>query len=112
MTHRVEKLFQACIDQLRRSHELWEQAHDCRGDETQRVLDEHEKMVGEVASTTAQVVRAVDHFRRMKEQRDDDDDLHPLREELDESLRVARVVEERMAAWENPLSQHRTSEYE
>ena len=111
VTRQVEHLFQACIDQLRRSHELWEQAHGFRGDERAAVLDEREGIVSEVASTTEQVVRAVQHFRQMKEQTGGSD-LRLLREELDESLRVARRVEERMAAWENPLGQHSAQDFE
>ena len=111
VTLQVERLFQACIDQLRRSHDLWEQAHGFRGGERQAVLDEREEIVSEVASTTEQVARAVKHFRQMKEQ-SGETDLHSLREELDESLRVARLVEERMAAWENPLGQHSAEDRE
>ena len=111
VTRQVEQLFQACIDQLRRSHELWEQAHSFRGEERQEVLDEREEIVREVAATTEQVVRAVEHFREMKEQ-SGETELRRLREELDESLRIARLVEERMAAWDNPLAQHSTKDYE
>jgi hypothetical protein len=111
VTRQVEQLFQACINQLGRSHELWEQAHGCRNAERQGVLDEREEIVSEVAATTEQVVRAVEHFRQMNEQHDETD-LHHLREELDESLRVARLVEERMAAWENPLGQYSAKDFE
>lgn len=102
VTHRVEELFQACINQLRRSHELWEQAHDYRGDARRAVLDERDDIVQEVVVTTDHINHAVDQFRRINARRDETD-LASLREELDESLRVARVVEERMAAWETPL---------
>jgi putative alpha-1,2-mannosidase len=111
VTQQVEQLFQACINQLRRSHELWEQAHGLRGETRADALEEREEIVVEVAATTEQVLRAVQHFRRMKEQ-SGEDELHHLREELDESLRVARLVEERMAAWEDPLGKYSTKDFE
>ena len=101
VTSRVERLFQACIDQLRRSHDLWEEAHEHRGDAKQAILDEREEIVREVTATTEHIDRAVQHFRRLSARRDDNE-LSDLRSELDESLRVARLVDERMAAWERP----------
>jgi hypothetical protein len=105
VTSRVERLFQACLDQLRRSHELWEQAHEFRGKAKQSILDEREEIVQEVAATTDHIQSAVAHFRRIND-RQDDMDLGQLRDELDESLRVAKLVDERMAAWEDPLDRH------
>jgi len=111
VTHRVEQLFQASIDQLRRSHELWEEAHTFDDAEMQAILDEREEIVREVVTTTDHVNRAVSEFRRIQDRREDHD-LGQLREELDESLRVAKAVEERMAAWENPTREHSPSEFE
>lgn len=111
VTHQVELLFQASIAQLRRSHELWEEAHNFEGDEMQRILDEREEMVREIVATTDHINRAVSEFRRIEHRREDQD-LSQLRDELDESLRVAKAVEERMAVWENPMREHSQSDLE
>ena len=95
----VEALFEVSMDQLRRSLQLWEEAHQLRGDEREQVLQERESLVNEVVETTKHVNSAVEQFRKINARRDNTD-LAELRDQLDESLRVAKRTEERMAEWD------------
>lgn len=92
----VERLFGACVAQIERSHELWEQTKGLKGEARKRLRDEREKVVGDVAQTIEHLGLTVERYQALATERNHSE-LARLREELDESIRVARRTEERIA---------------
>lgn len=104
IANKVEKLFQACIISLRRSHDLWETASRMRtADARQSALEQRERLVEEIRASVKQLAKTIDGVRAMSLQQKQDQDLSQVRQELDESLEVARRVEERMQSLEAEL---------
>ena len=91
----VEKLFQAAVKHLEHSYHLWITAGRLSGDARLTLLDERERVVQEVQDTVEHLSRTIEQFHsfRVKES---EVELARLREELDETMQVARRAEERL----------------
>jgi hypothetical protein len=91
----VEKLFQAAVKHLEHSYHLWMTAGRMSGNARLALLDERERVVQEVQDTVEHLSRTIEQFHsfRVKES---EVELARLREELDETMQVARRAEERL----------------
>jgi hypothetical protein len=101
---KVENLFQGCIISLQRSADLMDTAGSMATRDGRRsVLDARERLLEEVSRSVAQVARAIDDVRSLRLETDDGERLARIRQELDESLDVARRVEDRLQTLETEL---------
>jgi hypothetical protein len=91
----VEKLFQAAVKHLEHSYHLWITAGRMSGDARHALLEERERVVQEVQDTVEHLSRTIKQFHsfRVKES---EAELAKLREELDETMQVARRAEARL----------------
>lgn len=104
IANKVEKLFKACIMALERSVVLWETAQRMttrRGRDN--VLASREKVLEDVDASVIQLARTIDGVLSLAVESSGESDLANLRSELNESLDVARRVEERMHSLETEL---------
>ena len=93
----VDKMFQACVQQLKHSLELWETAKTMRGPARESILQQRNELVEEVCESVIHLGNTVEQFHLVTTEKNRED-LARLRAELDESLEVAKRVEERKAA--------------
>jgi hypothetical protein len=101
---KVENLFQGCIISLQRSADLMDTAGRMATRKGRRsVLEARERLLEEVRRSVAQVARSIDDVRSLRLAGDEDKRLARIREELDESLEVARRVEDRLHTLEEEL---------
>jgi hypothetical protein len=92
----VEKLFQASIISLQRSLDLARAADRMATDDGRRTaLLSRDRLLSEVQESIAQMAKTIDGVQSLGLERNGDD-LARIRRELDESLNVARRVEERL----------------
>ena len=93
----VDKLFQAAVKHLEHSYHLWKTAKRLSGAARQNLNDEREQVIQEVRETVEHLSRTIEQFHsfRVKE---NEAELAKLREELDETMNVARRAEARVAA--------------
>jgi hypothetical protein len=93
----VDKLFQAAVKHLEHSYHLWKTAKHLPGSASQKLSDERERVIQEVRETVEHLSRTIEQFHsfRVKE---NESELAKLREELEETMQVARRAEERVAA--------------
>ena len=91
----VEKLFRAAVKHLEHSYHLWLTAGRLSGDARLALLEERERVVQEVQETVEHLSRTIEQFHsfRVKES---EAELARLREELDETMQVARRAEARL----------------
>lgn len=91
----VNTLFWAAIEQLDRSYYQYELSEKLLGDERNNALAKREEILADVKKTVEQLQHAVDQFQKAAD-KENSADLSSLRDELDESLRIAARTEERM----------------
>ncbi len=108
ITNKVEKLFRSCILSLERSHELWKTSREMKTSKARDALcEERERTVEEILASTKQMAKSLDEIQAMLVvQKHDERQLAQIRQELDESLEVARRVEQRMQSLEDELGGH------
>jgi hypothetical protein len=107
---KVETLFQGCLESLRGSLELWEAASKMRTRESRKaILERREALVGEIRESIRQLAKTVDGVRALSLHSGETQDLARVRRELDESLEVARRVEERMRSFDSDLRERASS---
>lgn len=92
----VDKMFSVCVKQLEHSLELWETAKTMRGPARDSILTQRDALVREVCESVVHLGKTVDQFHLVTTKKNSED-LARLRLELDESLDIARRVEERKA---------------
>ncbi len=101
----IEKLFSACIASLERSLEMWEAAKKMATESARaRLLAQRQGLLKEIAASIDQFAVTVDEVQSLAITKRGSDDLARFREELDQSLDVARRVEQRMHDLESELS--------
>ena len=104
ITNKVEKLFRGCIISLERSLQFWETASKMNTpDGRASVLQSRERILEEVHKSVGQLARTLDGIHRLAIEQSEDHNLTRIRQDLDESLEVARRVEERMQSLETEL---------
>ena len=93
---KVDDMFRVCIDHLRLSYQLWEMARRQDGSIARQKLQQREELIQEVHTSVDHLEQVVSRLEESAVERNTGE-LKRLREELDESMRVAKAVEERTA---------------
>ncbi len=105
IANKVEKLFKACIMSLERSIVLWETSHRMTTRAGRdRTLAARERVLEEVDASVVQLAGTIDTVLSLALESTDSSDLSGIRQELNQSLDVARRVEQRMHDLETELS--------
>lgn len=96
----VDDLFGACVRSLERTLELWETASGVTvADARQALLDRREKIITEVQASIVQLGRILAGIQGLEGGSASTAELGRLRGELEQSLAIARRVDEKMKAW-------------
>ena len=104
ITNKVEKLFKSCILSLERTHELWLTAREMKSRQARDSLcEDRERIVQEIQASTQQLARTLDVVHTLAANQGQDGQLAQIRQELNQSLEVARRVEQRMQSMEAEL---------
>ncbi len=90
----VDQMFDACVRQLEHSAELWETARSMKGPARANLLQQREQMIHEVCETVVHLGRTVERYHELTSHKNRSE-LARLRKELDQSLQLARAVEQR-----------------
>lgn len=94
---RAEELFQQCVRSLEKSLQLWKTADSLASELAQKpIMEQREKLVGEVVGTVEHMSRTLAAVQGITKKSDGDARLQTLRGELDQSLEVAKKVEQRV----------------
>lgn len=93
----VEQMFRVCVEYLRRSYELWEEAQRRDGPGRKRLLQQRAELVTEVEGAAEFLESKLEQLQSTNS-RKGRSELDRLRAELDESIRIARQAEERVEA--------------
>ena len=96
LVSQAEQIFQASVQQLKRSLELYEMSQKLTGPSQTQVLAERERVIREVIETRDHLSSTIEQFQTFATRRNHSE-LSRLRDELDETLQVAQRTEERMA---------------
>ncbi len=107
----VEQIFQASVQQLKRSLELYEFSRNLHGKAKADILAERERVIQEVIATRQHLGSTIEQFQTFATRRNQSE-LSRLREELDETLRVAQKTEQRMATIGQREKTYDESEFE
>jgi len=94
---KVRDLFYGCVSYLERTLELWHLAQEVdskRGEEI--VLKQREKIIDDIESSVQQLGKVLEGVLSLGISKNDDTELARIRDELDQSLEIARRVENRM----------------
>jgi hypothetical protein len=94
---RVGQLFDHCVESLRQTDRLWQTAQQLHTASARKpILDQRERIVGEVQASIKQLSDTLVAIQALGADEPADRQLSRLRDELDQSLAVARTVEERV----------------
>jgi len=107
----VEEIFLASVSQLERSLELFQLSQKMSGPVQGKYLAEREKVIDEVLQTRDHLNHTIEQFHAFALQRKDTD-LSRLRNELDETLQVAKRTQERMANFGERRTDTNLSEFQ
>jgi hypothetical protein len=94
---RSEELFQQCVSSLEKTLQLWKTAESLASETARKpILEQREKLVGDVVQTVEHMSRTLASVQGITDRSDGDVRLQRLRGELDQSLEVAKKVEQRV----------------
>ena len=94
---RAEELFAQCVSSLEKSLQLWKTADSLASDVAKKpILEQREKLVSEVVGTVEHMSRTLAAVQSITSKPEGDARLQQLRSELDQSLEVAKRVEQRV----------------
>ena len=94
---RSEELFQQCVSSLDKTLQLWKTAESLASETARKpILEQREKLVGDVVQTVEHMSRTLASVQGITSRSDGDARLQRLRGELDQSLEVAKKVEQRV----------------
>lgn len=96
VSEQVQRLFQASVQHLEYSYDLWQRAKRLRGAAREKLLEEREKAIGEVGETIEHLGLTIHQFHAFRIE-SNDSELSKLRQELEQSMLVARRAEERIS---------------
>ncbi len=91
----VRQLFWSAIDQLEQSLKMHSLADRLNGDQKSSVLGQREHILTEIRESIDHMQSAVKQYQELMN-KENNNNLNSLRDELDASLRVAKRTEERM----------------
>lgn len=89
----VDQVFNVCLEHLELTYQLWQAAHSGSGDVSQK-LQQREILVEEVQASVQQLQTILDHLHQ-RAVGSKTHELQRLRAELDQTLRIAKRVEQR-----------------
>lgn len=92
----VDRMFRVCVGYLERSYQLWEKANRQLGDARRHTLQQRDTIVTEVGDSVQFLEHKIEQLENLNMGRSHTE-LSALRAELDETIRVARRVEQRTA---------------
>lgn len=92
----VDKLFTVCVQQLEKSHDLWEASRGMEGVAQEETLRDRDGIVQEVFDTVEHLGQNLERFQLVRPKKENKSELAKLRQEMEESIRVAKRVEERI----------------
>jgi predicted nuclease with TOPRIM domain len=90
----VDRMFHVCIDHLRESYQLWRTAQRMTGKSQENTLRQRAELIQEVEQSVSHLEQTIDQLQTVTTKRSKSE-LSRLREELDETIRVAKRVEQR-----------------
>lgn len=99
----IKKLFDACVQALERSYKLWRAASKSRGQAKIDLLSERDQVIEEVGKSVEQFSETIDGIRSLN-LKADRGDLGGLRQQLDDSLQIAKRTVERMDAFDADMN--------
>ena len=94
---RVESIYRICVEYLDRSFQLWQTSVRLKGPARNSVMQQREELINEVAHSVEYLENTVNQLH-VGATRKNKSELAQLRAELDETLRVARLAEQRAEA--------------
>lgn len=97
---RVDQMFMVCLQHLEETHQLWQSAQGDKFAGPQK-LAQRELLIEEVQACVQQLEAIATHLRQRQVHRTTSE-LQRLRDELDETMRVAKRVEQRTDELLNP----------
>ena len=94
---RAEKLFEQCVSSLEKTLQLWKTADSLASEIAKKpILEQREKLVNEVVGTVEHMSQTLAAVQGITSKPEGDVRLQQLRGELDQSLEVAKKVEQRV----------------
>ena len=100
----VDQLFRECIHSLERTLEILRLANQVGTEKMRKtLLEERERIITEVGKTIDQLGRILQDLKTRAREDAVDSNLAQLRRELDQSLEIAKTVDEKMSEWETSL---------
>lgn len=93
---KVDKMFRVCVEHLQLTYQLWESARRQSDFAARQKLQRREELIQEVHASVDHLEQVVERLGESAAERNTGE-LRRLRDELDESVRVAKAVEERTA---------------
>ena len=100
----ARKLMRSSIMSLERSLQLWQTAHNMVTEQARKpILESREQLLDEVNQSITQLAQVLDQVQTLGLDSDPGRQLAAVRRELDESLSVAKRVEERIHSLEKDL---------
>lgn len=106
---KVDSMFRVCVDHLDLSYQLWEMARRQGGHQARKKLQHREELIQEVSESVEHLEKVVGKLEESAVERNTGE-LKRLREELEESMRVAKAVEERTSELEDVSKIYETAE--
>ena len=94
---RSEELFQQCVSSLEKTLQLWKTAESLASETARKpILEQREKLVADVVQTVEHMSRTLASVQGITNRSEGDIRLKRLRGELDQSMEVAKKVEQRV----------------
>lgn len=94
---RAKELFEQCLSSLEKSLQLWKTADSLASEIAKKpILEQREKLVSDVVSTVEHMSQTLAAVQGITNRSEGDARLQQLRGELDQSLEVAKKVEQRV----------------
>ena len=102
----VQELFEGCVKSLETSLELYNTAQSLRTPAARKpLLERREEIVQDVQKSTEQLSRILVSIQTLAADEGSEAGLAQVRTELDESMAVAKKVEERMRSWQQSAAE-------
>ncbi len=92
----IKELFDACVHSLSDSYDLWLSASKSRGEAKTKFMNEREAILDEVGKSVERFTETITGIRALN-LKGKKSDLSQLRNQLNDSLEIARRTEQRMA---------------
>lgn len=101
----VEQLFKRCVLSLKKTLDLWHTARQMATEEASRpILEQRERMIDDVGQSIKQLGRILAGIQGLgASEGEETSELARIREELDRSLEVAKMVEKRMQSLDREI---------